>query len=132
MKKILSILLFATIFMVTLPFSALSQAIDESSANYILSNKQAQSQTKAMVMLLNLKAPVIDSVNAINLKYQLLVNDLRAGTAPTEERKDMHAWINEQKNAKLRNTLTEEQYSKYIQSLERAKVQLNDRLSNRP
>jgi hypothetical protein len=44
----------------------------------------------------------------------------------------MHASINEQKNAELKSTLTEEQYTKYIQGLEKAKAQLYERINKKP
>jgi len=132
MKKTLLILLSSTIMMVCNPFTVSSQVVDEKSETYILSNKQAQSQTKAMAMLLDLKEPAIEAVNKINLKYQLMTNSLRAGTTPMEERKEMHGYITEQKNAELKATLTEEQYNKYIQGFEKAKAQLYERIEKKP
>jgi len=132
MKKFLLILLSSTIMMVFNLYTASSQVVDEKSETYLLSNKQAQGQTKAMAMLLDLKEPAIEAVSKINLKYQLMTNSLRAGTTPTEERKEMHGNITEQKNAELKGALTEEQYNKYIQGLEKAKAQLYERLDKEP
>jgi len=132
MKKFPLILLSTTIMMVFNLFTVSSQVVDEKSETYILSSRQAQSQTKAMAMLLNLNENATASVDKINLKYQLMTNSLRAGTATTEERKLLHASITEQKNAELKSTLTEEQYNKYIQGLEKAKAQLYERIDKKP
>lgn len=132
MKKFLFILFSTTIMMVFSLFTVSSQVVDEKSETYILSSRQAQSQTKAMAMLLNLNEDATTSVDKINLKYQLMTNSLRASTATAEERKVMHASINEQKNAELKSTLSEEQYTKYIHGLEKAKAQLYERIDRKP
>ena len=132
MKKLSLILLSATIMMLIKPFKVSSQVVDEKSETYILSNKQAQSQTKAMAMLLVLNEKETASVDKINLKYQLMTNSLRESTASAEERKVSHASITEQKNAELKSTLSEEQYNKYIQGLEKAKAQLYERINKKP
>ena len=128
MKTSLLIIFILTIIWVVNPLVTSAQDPDKSSENYILSDKQAKSQTKAMVMLLNLNEPVRIDVYKINLKYQLLTNSLRLGTTPIAEKIEMHANIDEQKNAELKSTLTAEQYHKYILLLENAKTQLNTRV----
>jgi hypothetical protein len=131
MKKILY-LLTAMIIMVWFPDIATAQVAEEKTEIYIMSDKQAQGQTKAMVRMLDLKGPAIKSVNDINLKYQVKTNTLRADTTSTVEKKEMHGYITEEKNAELRSVLSGEQYNKYIQSLEKARVQLYERLDKKP
>jgi hypothetical protein len=128
MKNSILIVLAATIIMAVNPLITSAQAKDKTSDNYIYSDKQAQSQTKGMALLLNLKEPLTTAVYKINLKYQLLTDSLRLSTTQTSAKKEMHAQITGQKNAELKSTLSTEQYNKYMLILENARTQLNTRV----
>ena len=126
MKTSLLIIFAAIIFWAVNPLITSAQEPDKSSENYILSDKQAKSQTKAMVQFLDLKEPATNTVYNINLKYQLLINSLRMSATQVTTKKEMHVQYAEQKNTELKSILSTEQYNKYISLLGDARTQLNN------